>query len=118
SWSMNGPSAPDYGDRRGRFSAVCLDRLDGRTRVKIRCTLTWMRKHFLGSFVIVLGLAQGVRAQSRETPASLPPDSKTYETRCGACHGPDLAGASGPSILTYVRFHTDAEMTTAIRARH
>jgi alcohol dehydrogenase (cytochrome c) len=41
-----------------------------------------------------------------------------YQNRCGNCHGSSMTGASGPAILGYVRYHTDAEVTSAIRERH
>ena len=37
---------------------------------------------------------------------------------CAGCHGGDMTGASGPSILTYVRFHVDKEITEIIRKGH
>jgi alcohol dehydrogenase (cytochrome c) len=42
----------------------------------------------------------------------------TYQNRCATCHGATMAGASAPAILAYVRYHTDAEVTDAIRTRH
>ena len=45
-------------------------------------------------------------------------DTSAYLNRCASCHGAALTGASGPAILTYVRYHTDNEVTTAIRERH
>jgi alcohol dehydrogenase (cytochrome c) len=41
-----------------------------------------------------------------------------YQNRCASCHGSALTGASGPSILTYIRYHTDVEVAAAIRERH
>jgi alcohol dehydrogenase (cytochrome c) len=41
-----------------------------------------------------------------------------YAARCSSCHGAGMAGASGPSILLYVRYHTDAEVSANIRQRH
>ena len=31
---------------------------------------------------------------------------------------PAMTGASGPAILTYIRYHTDTEVAAAIRERH
>src|SRR5262245_1126251 len=41
-----------------------------------------------------------------------------YEARCGACHGATMTGGTGPSILAYVRYHTNAEVTSVIRNGH
>ncbi len=45
-------------------------------------------------------------------------DSRAYLDRCGSCHGAGMTGGSGQAILTYVRYHTDGEVTAAIRDRH
>ena len=42
-------------------------------------------------------------------------DRNAYKTQCGSCHGADLNGGTGPSILGFVRFHTDAEITDRLR---
>ena len=41
-----------------------------------------------------------------------------YENRCASCHGSAMTGASGPSILTYVRYHVDKEIVDLIRKGH
>ena len=41
-----------------------------------------------------------------------------YQNRCASCHGSAMTGASGPAILTYIRYHTDVEVAAAIRERH
>ena len=46
------------------------------------------------------------------------PSVAAYQSRCGNCHGASMSGASGPAILGYVRYHTDGEVTAAIRDRH
>ena len=59
----------------------------------------------------VFCLVPGVRAQS----------TGAYEMRCASCHGPDMTGAKGPaapSILVYVRYHVDKEITDIIRKGH
>jgi alcohol dehydrogenase (cytochrome c) len=38
-----------------------------------------------------------------------------YRARCGACHGDAMTGGTAPSILGYVRYHTDAEVAAIIR---
>ena len=66
---------------------------------------------FVPAFLLVAAFSPVVSAQ---TPAN----STAYQTRCGTCHGAAMTGGSGPSILTYIRYHTDAEVTAAIRDRH
>ena len=44
--------------------------------------------------------------------------TKAYDARCATCHGPAMTGASGPTILAYVRYHTDAELTDRLRGVH
>jgi alcohol dehydrogenase (cytochrome c) len=40
-----------------------------------------------------------------------------FETRCAACHGADASGADrAPSLLGYIRYHTDTELSALIRA--
>ena len=54
-------------------------------------------------------------AASAQTSSS---NTAAYQNRCASCHGATMTGASGPAILTYIRYHTDAEVTAAIRERH
>ena len=65
----------------------------------------------LGGVVVVLFASTA----SAQAPASA---AATYQSRCGTCHGAAMTGASAPAILTYVRYHTDAEVTAAIGGRH
>jgi cytochrome c553 len=44
-----------------------------------------------------------------------------YEARCGGCHGETMTGGTagtGPSILAYIRYHTNVEVASAIRNGH
>ena len=52
---------------------------------------------------------------SAQTPSS---STLAFQTRCASCHGAAMTGGSATAILTYVRYHTDVEVTAAIRARH
>jgi alcohol dehydrogenase (cytochrome c) len=39
-----------------------------------------------------------------------------FEARCSACHGGDASGTDrAPSLVAYVRYHTDVELTAVIR---
>ena len=67
--------------------------------------------------VAAITVSIGLFAAS-SSPAQNPSDASTFQRRCADCHGAMLAGGSGPAILTYVRYHTDAEVTAAIRDRH
>ena len=62
------------------------------------------------SCFIVLAVSPSAQQPPRSTAA--------YDTRCASCHGPALTGASGPSVLAYMRYHTDAEATADIRQKH
>jgi alcohol dehydrogenase (cytochrome c) len=44
-----------------------------------------------------------------------PADVKVYPSLCGKCHGADMKGGTGPSILQYIRYHTDIEVTEVLR---
>jgi alcohol dehydrogenase (cytochrome c) len=60
--------------------------------------------------LLVFGLVLvGASAEAQQTP---------YQNRCGTCHGAAMTGGTGPSILAYVRYHTDGEVSAAIRDRH
>jgi alcohol dehydrogenase (cytochrome c) len=62
--------------------------------------------------------------QSASVPApapirnSKPPEIKEYPALCGSCHGSDLKGRLGPSILEFVRYHTDPEVSDVIRNKN
>jgi alcohol dehydrogenase (cytochrome c) len=66
---------------------------------------------FLSAVFLLAVFAPAVSAQTTAATAA-------YQNRCGSCHGAGMTGATGPSILTYIRYHTDAEVTVAIRDRH
>ena len=53
---------------------------------------------------------------SAQTPPAT--DTAGYQNRCASCHGSTMTGGSAPSILAYIRYHTDAEVSAAIRERH
>jgi len=65
-----------------------------------------------GAFIWFAMIWQSLAAQQTS------PAGPTYSSRCASCHGASLAGSSGPAILAFVRYHTDAEVTTAIQQRH
>jgi alcohol dehydrogenase (cytochrome c) len=41
-----------------------------------------------------------------------------YQSRCAGCHGAAMTGGTGPSILGYIRYHTDAEVRAALTEKH
>src|ERR1051326_989776 len=61
--------------------------------------------------------ATTLTVQGQTPPAR---DTGAYKARCAACHGADLSGAAGagPAILTYVRYHTNAEVMARLREAH
>src|SRR5205809_6361229 len=46
------------------------------------------------------------------------PSAPAYQNRCATCHGATMAGGTGPSVLSYIRYHTDAEVRAALGAKH
>jgi alcohol dehydrogenase (cytochrome c) len=59
----------------------------------------------------LLALAGGVAAE--QPPAN--PVAKAYQAHCESCHGPAMTGNSnGPSILAWIRYHTDAEVAALL----
>ena len=45
------------------------------------------------------------------------PGARIFESRCANCHGGDAAGGDrAPSLLRYVRYHTDAEVSQVIQS--
>ncbi|HEV3217727.1 MAG TPA: PQQ-binding-like beta-propeller repeat protein [Vicinamibacterales bacterium] len=67
----------------------------------------------VGLFVFMTLLA-AASAQQQAQPAA----SGAYAARCANCHGGGMNGASGPAILAYARYHTDAEVSATIRQKH
>jgi alcohol dehydrogenase (cytochrome c) len=64
-------------------------------------------------------IATGAFAQQpgmplREIQKPDPDAAKFYGAKCATCHGPVMQGASGPSIMQWVRYHTDAELTAIV----
>ncbi len=48
---------------------------------------------------------------------ALAQQSAIFESRCAGCHGGDASGSDrAPSLLAFVRYHTDAELSGVIRA--
>ena len=68
---------------------------------------------FAISFCLTLVMASTASAQT--APAA---KGGAYQARCGSCHGAAMTGGTASSILAYVRYHTDAEVTAAIREKH
>ena len=53
------------------------------------------------------------------TPSAQSPALEgVYGAHCGTCHGPGLTGGTGPSILTYIRYHTDPDVAAALAEKH
>ncbi len=60
------------------------------------------------SFQIALLLVFSVSVGGAEAPV--------FETRCSACHGGDANGSDrAPSVLPFIRYHTDSELSSLIR---
>src|SRR3954466_9760492 len=41
-----------------------------------------------------------------------------YQNRCATCHGPAMIGSKAPTILGYVRYHTDADIIATFVEKH
>ena len=68
------------------------------------------------SVLILLYACIGAFAQQ---PAASPDSGKTYTARCESCHGPKMTGNDkGPSILAWIRYHDDAEVTAMLAKNH
>jgi alcohol dehydrogenase (cytochrome c) len=63
----------------------------------------------LSSFV-VLSLVAAAQQPGSGTPA--------YQRRCGSCHGATMTGGTGPTILSYIRYHTDADVRATVAEKH
>ena len=63
----------------------------------------------LGILGMLLVTAHGVWAQQTA------PTAIGYGANCASCHGASLTGAAGPSILMYVRYHTNAELAGVLK---
>ena len=53
-----------------------------------------------------------------QQPAPPAQPTGAYVARCATCHGPAMGGASAPPILSYIRYHTDADTAAHIRETH
>jgi alcohol dehydrogenase (cytochrome c) len=73
------------------------------------------------ALVLGTGLAWVVSAQQAQPPAPSPsqatPSTKAFAAQCASCHGAAMTGGTGPSILTYVRYHTNADIIGVLRTR-
>jgi alcohol dehydrogenase (cytochrome c) len=63
-------------------------------------------------------LALGFTSSAALAQSSATAGVDAFRNRCGSCHGAAMNGGTGPSVLAYVRYHTDLEVTSAIRDRH
>ena len=76
-----------------------------------------MKRLLLLSCLFLLPALAQQPAPTAVPPASTqakPSEVKAYPALCGSCHGTDMKGATGPSILQYVRYHTDIEVTAVL----
>src|SRR5262245_8776346 len=71
------------------------------------------RRYVLGLLVFA-GLLIVASAQQPAQPRL----DGAYAARCASCHGATMTGATGPTILSYVRYHVDSELSASIRQHH
>src|SRR5205085_11582755 len=65
--------------------------------------------------ILILGLSAAGLTRQAEPAAQ---NTRTYEARCASCHGATMQGGSAGPILTYVRYHTDADLTARMPVVH
>jgi alcohol dehydrogenase (cytochrome c) len=56
----------------------------------------------------------GLVALAYQAPPATRP-TPTYAAKCATCHGDKMTGGTGPTILQYVRYHTDKEVTAVLQ---
>jgi alcohol dehydrogenase (cytochrome c) len=63
-----------------------------------------------------LASGQDAGANGPSVPKAPPTaaEVQVHTALCASCHGADMKGGSAPSIQTYVRYHTDAEITASL----
>ena len=71
-----------------------------------------------GVWMTVTGLACFGLVVVSSAQAPQPQDTPAYQNRCAGCHGADMTGAKGPSILTYVRYHVDKDIADLLAKGH
>jgi len=92
------------------------------TQNQERLVMSWDKKIrrvlVLSSLIVLPTFAQQpvFRRATPPAPEIKPTEVKLYPDRCGSCHGNDMKGGSGPSILDYIRYHTDVEVTVVVRS--
>jgi len=69
---------------------------------------------FLLTSCLLAPLALGQASGPSAAPAPKA-EPKVYPALCASCHGSDMKGGTGPSILEFVRYHTDAELSDVLR---
>src|SRR5687768_12007332 len=110
--------------RRSSHSDAAHFALSLRTRSRLR----WLRRtdsisgreNVMRSRMWLVGAVASictivVLGQQPEPPAQ---PSGAYVARCATCHGPTMGGASAPPILSYIRYHTDADTIARVRETH
>lgn len=78
----------------------------------------------LSAFLLPIRAQQSTSTEAGRSSEGQPPTAttapvapqqpKTYLNLCSSCHGPDMRGGIAPSILGFVRYHTDAELTKVL----
>jgi alcohol dehydrogenase (cytochrome c) len=64
--------------------------------------------------IIALCLVASAGAFAQQ-PSANPDATKSYQAQCASCHGATMTGnAQGPTILSWIRYHDDAEVTAML----
>jgi alcohol dehydrogenase (cytochrome c) len=69
------------------------------------------------SFTVLLAMpgAQAPSAPPQSGSAPAPVSTRVYAAQCATCHGTDMKGGTARSIVPYVRYHNNAEVTAVMR---
>ena len=71
-----------------------------------------------GAFIFLVGVLCSIVLAVAPSAQQPRPTAPAYDARCANCHGAAMTGATGPAILAYMRYHTDAEATAQVRQKH
>ena len=78
----------------------------------------WALAIGLACFVCMAGPDGGVRLEADLSAQAQQQDTPAYQNRCAGCHGSDMTGGTGPSILTWVRYHVDKDIVDGVAKGH
>jgi alcohol dehydrogenase (cytochrome c) len=72
-----------------------------------------MRRAFISATIFFCVVVLALVSTAQQTTSTV-----AYQSRCAGCHGAAMTGGTGPSILSYIRYHTDADVRAAVSQKH